>query len=77
MKIQVLGPGCASCEKLAESAAAAADELGLNYELEKVTDLNAILAFGVFSTPALAVDGKVKFVGNVPSIKEIKGYLQN
>lgn len=77
MKIQVLGPGCASCEKLAESAVAAAEELGLDYELEKITDLNAILAFGVFSTPALAVDGKVKLVGNVPSIEELKGYLQN
>ena len=75
MKIQILGPGCPNCEKLAELATTAATELGLSFELEKVTDLNAIISFGVFSTPALALDGTVKFVGNVPSVEELKAYL--
>lgn len=76
MKIQVLGPGCPNCEKLAQSAAAAATELGLDYELVKISDLNEIVSFGVFSTPALAVDGVVKFVGTVPSVEELKAILQ-
>ena len=55
MKIQILGTGCAKCEKLAENAKQAADNLGLDYQLEKVTDLNQIMAFGVMTTPGLAV----------------------
>ncbi|MBM4035263.1 MAG: thioredoxin family protein, partial [Planctomycetes bacterium] len=63
MKIQVLGPGCPKCRKLAENAEAAAKALGVDYQLEKVTDIVQILNFGVMMTPALAVDGKVKLVG--------------
>jgi small redox-active disulfide protein 2 len=59
MKIQVLGPGCPKCKKLAENAEAAAKALGVDYELEKVTDIAQILSFGVMMTPALAVAGKV------------------
>ena len=76
MKIQVLGTGCPKCKKLAENAEAAAGELALNYELEKVTDINKIIGFGVMMTPALAVDGVVKVVGKVPSVEEIKGLLK-
>jgi len=60
---------------LAENAEAAAKELGLDYELEKVTDISQIIGFGVMMTPALAVDGKVKFAGKVPSSDEIKKFL--
>jgi small redox-active disulfide protein 2 len=70
-KIQILGTGCPKCKKLAENAETAAKELGLDYEMEKVTDLNAIMAFGVMMTPALAVDGVVKVVGKVPEPAEI------
>jgi small redox-active disulfide protein 2 len=70
-KIQILGTGCPKCKKLAENAETAAKELGLDYEMEKVTDLNAIMAFGVMMTPALAVDGVVKAVGKVPEPAEI------
>lgn len=76
MKIQILGTGCPKCKKLAEAADVAAKELQLDYELEKVTNINQIMAFGVMMTPALSVDGEVKVVGKVPSVEEIKGYLQ-
>ncbi len=74
-KIQVLGTGCAKCEKLAETAKQAADNLGLDYEIEKVTDLNQIMSFGVMSTPGLAVDGKVLVAGKVPSQADIEKLL--
>lgn len=76
MKIQILGTGCPKCKKLAENAMAAATDLELDYDLEKVTDINQIMTFGVMMTPALAVDGVVKVVGKVPTIEEIKGVLK-
>ena len=74
-KLQVLGTGCPKCKKLAENAEAAAKALGLEYEMEKITDINAIMKFGVMMTPALVVDGKVKVVGKVPSVEELKALL--
>ncbi|MEE9457696.1 MAG: thioredoxin family protein [bacterium] len=74
-RVQVLGTGCPKCKKLAENAEAAAKELGLECEVEKVTDIEAIMAFNVMMTPALAVDGDVKVVGKVPSVEEIKELL--
>jgi small redox-active disulfide protein 2 len=71
-KIQILGTGCPKCKKLAENAEAAAKELGIEFEIEKVTGINEIMKFGVMVTPALAVDGEVKVVGKVPSPDEIK-----
>ncbi|MBM9535619.1 thioredoxin family protein [Desulfobulbus alkaliphilus] len=76
MKIEILGPGCAKCNKLAETAKAAADELGVKYELEKVSDVNLIMGYGVMMTPGLVIDGAVKSVGKVPSIEEIKKMMQ-
>ncbi len=75
-KIQILGTGCPKCTKLAENAEAAAKELGLDYSIEKVTKLDEIMAFGVMVTPALAVDGKVKVVGKVPSSAQIQRMLE-
>ena len=74
-KIQVLGPGCPKCTRLAEAAEAAAKAAGVEYTLEKVTDINRITGFGVMMTPALVVDGEVKTVGKVPSAEEIKALL--
>jgi len=74
-KIQILGPGCPKCKKLAENAEAAAKELGIEYELQKVTDINEIMKFGVMITPALAVDGEVKVVGKVADVSNIKEML--
>lgn len=74
-KIQILGTGCPKCRKLAENAEAAARELGAEVEIEKVTEINEIMKFGVMMTPALVIDGKVKVVGKVPSPDEIKSML--
>ncbi len=71
-KLQILGTGCPRCKKLAENTETAAKDLGIEYTLEKVTDINDIMKFGVMMTPALAVDGQVKVVGKVPSPDEIK-----
>jgi small redox-active disulfide protein 2 len=71
-KLQILGTGCPKCKALTEITEAAAKELGIEYELEKVTDLNEIMTFGVMMTPGLAVDGQVKVVGKVPSLEEVK-----
>jgi len=76
MKIQILGPGCAKCTKLMDTATAAAKELGLDCEIEKISDLNQIMAFGVMMTPGLVVNGEVKSVGKVPSLEEMKKMLQ-
>ena len=71
-KIQVLGTGCPKCKKLAQNAETAAKELGLDFELQKVTDITEIMNLGVMMTPALVIDGQVKTVGNVPSVEQIK-----
>ncbi len=75
-KIQVLGPGCPKCRKLAENAQVAVEQLELDFEVEKVTDINEIMKFGVMMTPALAIDGQVKVVGKVPSPDEIRQMLE-
>ena len=74
-KLQILGTGCPKCSSLANTVELAAKELGLEYEIEKVTDLKRIMAFGVMITPAFAVDGHVKIAGIVPSIEQIKSLL--
>jgi small redox-active disulfide protein 2 len=71
-KLQVLGPGCPKCVELAKRTEEAAIAAGGDYEVEKVSDLTKIMAFGVMMTPALVVDGEVKVVGQVPSVEEIK-----
>ena len=73
--IQILGTGCTKCDRLADTAAAAARELGLDYRLEKITDMMRFADFGVMLTPALAVDGEVKVSGKVPSREELKQML--
>lgn len=76
MKIQVLGTGCAKCKLLAEQTERAVQELGFDAEVEKVTEINEILDFGVMMTPALVIDGEVKVVGKVPAIDELKKMLR-
>lgn len=74
-KIQILGTGCAKCNKLADTAVTAAKELGIAYELEKVTQIARFADFGVMFTPAMVVDGVVKVAGRVPSVEETKNLL--
>lgn len=73
--LQVLGPGCAKCSTLVENARLAVAQLGIDANVEKVTDINTITGFGVMMTPALVIDGEVKAVGKVPSADEIKKLL--
>ena len=75
-KIQVLGTGCPKCKKLEEHTRQAASEAGVPFELEKVTDIQKIIAFGVMSTPALVIDGQIKVTGRVPPPDEIKEMLK-
>jgi len=76
-KVQILGTGCPKCKKLTENAEQAIKELGLECEIEKVSDINEIMSFGVMMTPALAIDGEVKVVGKVPTPEAIQKLLRH
>ncbi len=71
MTIQILGGGCAKCQKLAENAQAAINDSGLQAQVEKITDSDRIMEMGVMITPALAIDGQVKSSGKVLDKSEI------
>jgi len=75
MKIQVLGSGCPKCKTLTERVEEAVGALGLDCEVEKVTDINEIISFGVMMTPGLVIDGEVKSVGKLLSVEDIKDLL--
>lgn len=75
MKIEVLGTGCAKCKTLYENVKKALEESGRSAEVVKVEEIPKIMAYGVMSTPALVIDGQVKFSGKVASIGEIMGLL--
>jgi small redox-active disulfide protein 2 len=74
-EIKILGTGCPKCRKLLEQTELAVRELGLECDIEKVTDIGRITAYGVMMTPALVVDGMVKTMGKVPSPDELKKLL--
>lgn len=74
-KIIVLGPGCPRCETLADLTRQAADQLGIDYEIEKLTDIKQFSSYGVMMTPGLVVDGELKVQGKVPLLDEIKSML--
>ncbi|MBE6064577.1 thioredoxin family protein [Clostridium cochlearium] len=75
MIIKVLGSGCMNCKKLESNVRKAVEELGINASIEKVTDFKDIVSYGVMATPALVVDEKVKIMGKVPSVDQLKKYL--
>lgn len=75
MKIQILGTGCPKCRTLEERTRKAAEELGLDCSVEKVSSINDIIAMGVMSTPALAVDGVVVAAGRLPEPDELRELL--
>jgi small redox-active disulfide protein 2 len=75
MKLTIYGSGCAKCQKLTANAEAAAQALGLDYDVEKVSDINGIIDAGVMHTPALAVNGEVVVEGKIPGPDEIKPLL--
>ena len=76
MKIEILGMGCSKCKKLTELACEAVKELGIAAEFAKVDKIEDIMKYGVMSTPALAIDGKVVVSGRVPSKEEIKKLIE-
>jgi small redox-active disulfide protein 2 len=75
MKIEVLGPGCKNCESLEKATKEALGQLGVDADVDKITDYGEIAAYGVMSTPALAIDGDVVSSGRVPSVGEITELL--
>ena len=75
MNILVLGPGCSRCKQLYSNTQAAVMQANLDANIEKVEDITSIMGYGVMATPALVVDGVVKFSGKVPSVEELKNIL--
>jgi small redox-active disulfide protein 2 len=75
MEIKVCGPGCASCEKVQKTVEAAIAAKGIKAEVIKVTDFQEIAKLGLFSTPAVVIDGKVKCVGRVPKQSEVEQWI--
>ena len=75
MMIEVLGTGCAKCDKLEAMARAAAEQLALPYEITHVRDVDVIVQRGVLTTPALAIDGRVVVTGRLPSEAELASWL--
>ena len=73
--IKVLGPGCSKCQKLLANVEKAVSELGIDCEVEKITDINAITSYRVMMTPALVVDEEVKSSGKALSVNELKALL--
>ena len=76
MKIQILGTGCPKCKQTEANAREAIKNLGLDAEIEKITNVNEILDFGIMATPGLAIDGYVKFSGKIPTVSEIEEVLK-
>ena len=76
IQIHILGTGCARCEQLAANAHAAANEIGKEFTLEKVSDISQILQFGVLRTPALVVNGQVRCSGTASNVEEIRAILR-
>ncbi len=76
MDIKVCGPGCAKCEEAERVVKEAVAEAGVKATVEKITDFNEIAKLGVFSTPAVIIDGQAKCVGKAPSKKEVLAWLR-
>jgi small redox-active disulfide protein 2 len=76
IKIQVLGSGCPTCKKLYELTQKAAGEMGINTEVEYITDVQKIMEMGLMQSPVLVVSGKPALVGFVPDIEKIKKVIQ-
>lgn len=74
-EIKILGTGCPKCQKLAEVVESVAREMNIDYKLEKVTDINKIMDFGIMITPALVVEGEIKIAGKIPKTDDIKKML--
>lgn len=76
MEIKVLGPGCPKCAEVEKRVKNALAELGVAADIEKVSDIKRIMGYGVFVTPALIINGKVKSSGHIPRLEEIKDWIK-
>ncbi len=76
MEIKILGTGCAKCKQLEKTVREAVDEMGLDAEVEKVTEFSDIMAYGIMSTPGLVVNGEVRLAGRLPKLAEVKSILE-
>lgn len=76
MKIEILGMGCPKCKKTTTNAEQAVRELGIDAEILKVERIDEIMKYRVMMTPALAIDGKVKCAGKIPSVEEIRSWIE-
>ncbi|MEA1984119.1 MAG: thioredoxin family protein [Euryarchaeota archaeon] len=76
MKIEILGTGCAKCKKTFEVVEKAVKEAGVEADIVKVEDLDSIMNYGVMLTPGVVVDGDVKIAGKIPSIDDVKEWIQ-
>jgi small redox-active disulfide protein 2 len=76
MKILILGTGCPSCKKLEETIKKAVEEMKTKAKVEKITEIEKIMEYGVMSLPAIVIDGEVKAYGRIPNTEEIKKWLK-
>lgn len=76
MEIKILGPGCAKCEKAAKIVREAVTEAGVNAGVAKITDMMEIAGYGVFGTPAVVIDGRVKISGKIPKKKDVLAWIK-
>lgn len=76
MKIEILGTGCPKCKMLEANARKAVEALKIKADIVKVTEIDKIIDYGVMSTPALVIDGKVKSYGKIADVEEIKRWLK-
>lgn len=76
-EIKVLGSGCAACRRTTEMIARAAEEQGVQIRLDKVEDLQAIMDYNILSTPGVVVDGEVVHTGGIPSMAQVRGWLEH
>jgi len=74
-KIAVYGPGCMKCKKAEDNVRQVLAETGVEATLEHVTEMQAIVAAGVMSTPAVAIDGVIKLSGRVPTTAELRQWI--
>ena len=76
MKVQIFGAGCPRCKQAEKIFKIAAEELGVEAEFEKVTDLMAMMEIGIASTPAVGIDGKIVLSGKIPTLEEAKRLIK-
>lgn len=76
MKVEVYGTGCSNCKALEKTVKKAVEELNMDVEIVKIQDMDKILEAGLISMPGLAIDGEIKSMGRLPSVDQIKEWLQ-